>query len=98
MTIVTKVNGRPYFRYSINDITFPFFLLILAATTFAEAPIKVAFPPRHAPSERLHQRASTFGNAVCRFFISGSIVVVYGILSIIGETELDNIPMNKAVF
>ncbi len=48
---------KPYFVNVINDKFFPLFEAIPAATTFAEAPIRVPLPPKQAPRERGHHKA-----------------------------------------
>ena len=45
----------PNFIKSRKEILTPYFLAIPMDTIFAEAPIIVIFPPRHAPRESAHQ-------------------------------------------
>ena len=47
--------GKPILKYWPKVIGCPLFLLIPDKTTFAEAPIKVPLPPRHAPRDKAHQ-------------------------------------------
>ena len=45
----------PNFIKSKKEILTPYFLAIPMDTIFAEAPIMVILPPRHAPSASAHQ-------------------------------------------
>jgi hypothetical protein len=74
------------FRYLPKDISFPeYFLSIVRATTLAEAPIGVRFPPKQTPIERVHQTgersANTVGFRTGKCLITGIIVAVKGMLS-----------------
>ncbi|MGB2630433.1 MAG: hypothetical protein WBD17_04305, partial [Candidatus Omnitrophota bacterium] len=51
-----SINIDPYLKNFIKEMGYPFFSLILDITILAEAPIKVPFPPRHAPRARAHHR------------------------------------------
>ncbi|MBL4694329.1 hypothetical protein JKY72_03080 [Candidatus Gracilibacteria bacterium] len=71
--------------YSIKDIRVPCLQAISAATTFADAPIKVAFPPKHAPNDKAHHRMEVSkpvaNNSPGIPKITGTITVTNGILS-----------------
>ena len=72
----------PNFMNSIKEMLTPDFFAIPMDTMFAEAPIMVMLPPRHAPSANAHQ--SKFCNmGFDSFMISiiGIIVMVNGMLS-----------------
>ena len=57
---------------------------MLLTTTFAEAPTIVAFPPKSAPRTRAQISGSI--SSVCpSSWTSGTIVIVYGMLSMIAE-------------
>src|SRR6056297_977754 len=74
------------FRYPPNEISFPeYFFSRVRATTFAEAPMGVRFPPKHTPIESVHQTgersAKTVGFRAGRCLITGIMVAVKGMLS-----------------
>ena len=72
----------PNFMNSIKEILTPDFFAIPIETIFADAPIIVIFPPKHAPKANAHQ--SKFCNkGLDSFIISiiGIMVIVNGILS-----------------
>ena len=85
MSIVTIITGSPAFIKLINVIECPAFSAKPDVTTFAEAPISVPLPPKHAPSAKAHHKifASTPGITCERYATIGSIVAVKGILSTI---------------
>jgi hypothetical protein len=72
----------PTFINSIKEILIPAFFAIPIDMIFAEAPIMVIFPPKHAPSANAHQ-SKFCNNGFDSFIISiiGIIVIVNGILS-----------------
>ena len=68
----------PYFRNCMKVILYPCFAAFPDTMTFAAAPIIVMFPPRHAPSERLHHSGYAYSGPIA-FSISrimGAIVAV----------------------
>ena len=74
----------------MKEIGFPLCAAIDATTTFALAPIKVPFPPRHAPSAKLHHIGSRFESPISPMsLISGIKVATKGILSINADAIAD---------
>ena len=51
------------------------------STTFAEAPISVPLPPRHAPSDSAHHSEETSMPSACMDRMSGIMVATNGMLS-----------------
>jgi hypothetical protein len=78
----TSIIGKPIIKYFTKEIWCPSLEAIPATIKFALAPIKVPFPPKQAPSDKLHQRG--FKSVIPIFpisFIMGIIVATKGILS-----------------
>ena len=73
--------GDPILRNCTYVIGYPCLALIPDSTTFADAPIRVPFPPRHAPRDSAHQRGITSIPLSPMEWISGIIVATNGILS-----------------
>src|ERR687895_1600428 len=92
MASATSVIGNPQSRkrQKLNDI--PSLPTSPATTRLAEAPIRVKFPPRHAPSESDHHRGSTVAASYPRAWanssITGTMVAVNGMLSTMPEAKL----------
>ena len=57
-TIVTNIIGNPTLKKRLNEIGYPASSAIPAVTTFAEAPMIVPLPPRHAPKESAQARGA----------------------------------------
>src|SRR5439155_6341763 len=74
-TSVASVAGTPYRRYCANVIGWPRASLMLATTTFADAPMTVALPPRFAPSARAQMSGSRSTDCPS-CWMSGTIVTV----------------------
>lgn len=81
------IEGKPTLKKSTKLIFIPSFSIIPTVTIFADAPMTVPFPPRHAPRASAHQRIdahSTSQNGPptpIRSATTGSITMVKGILS-----------------
>ena len=72
----------PNFMNSIKDMFTPDFFAMPIDIIFAEAPIIVMLPPRHAPSANAHQSKScNIGFDSFMISIIGIIVMVNGMLS-----------------
>ena len=77
----------PTFINSIKEILIPAFFAIPIDMIFAEAPIMVIFPPKHAPNANVHQsKFCYYGFDSFIISIIGIIVIVNGILSKNPET------------
>ena len=68
----------PYFKKYINEMGSPCFAEFSETITFAAAPIIVILPPRHAPSDKHHQRGKAYSVPIdfCISAIIGAIVAV----------------------
>src|SRR6056297_447927 len=83
---LTTEGRKANFRKPPNEISFPeYFFNIVKATTFAEAPMGVRFPPKQTPMERVHQTGerseNTAGFKAGKCLITGIMVAVKGMLS-----------------
>ena len=81
--------GNPILRNCTYVIGYPCLALIPDSTTFADAPIRVPFPPRHAPRDSAHQRGITSIPLSPMEWISGIIVATNGILSSVADSSAD---------
>jgi len=81
MNVDRIIIGNPTFKKSVKVKLYPCCCAIPATTTFAEAPINVPLPPRHAPKARAQTKGKMF-IILPNSMTTGIIAVVNGILSI----------------
>ena len=90
----SNIKGNANFIKDTKPIWTPFFSAMPATITFAEAPMSVPFPPRHAPKDNAHQSGSNSVGEIPPklpiWWISGIIVATKGMLSTKAEAIAEN--------
>ena len=97
----SSIRGNAVFIKDTKPIWTPFFSAMPATMTFAEAPISVPLPPKHAPKDNAHQSgSSSVGEIPPRlpiWCIRGIMVATKGMLSTKAEAIAENHKINIPV-